>query len=193
MASEQVSISDFVSRLREFPQSAFDRVDDILRFLRNTPVHPETLAPYLSWNHEHYTRNLIDRTAAYEVIAICWEPGHVSSVHNHREQNCWMTVPIGRLRVVNYRVVYQNQDQGTCHLEKSDTLAMDMTHPRAVDPQEPVHCVHNPREFEQRAVSVHLYSRPFDSCIIYSPQQGTCREIELRYDTDYRNTTNPSS
>jgi hypothetical protein len=25
--------------------------------------------------------------------------GQVSRIHNHREQNCWMVTPIGRLRV----------------------------------------------------------------------------------------------
>ena len=75
------------------------------------PVLPDTLAPYLTWDKQHYTRNLIDKTPLYELVAICWEIGQASSVHNHREQNCWMAVPIGRLRVENFRVVAQNLDK----------------------------------------------------------------------------------
>ena len=55
--------------------------------------------PYLIWDGSALTRNLIDKTPLYELIAICWEVGQISSVHNHRDQNCWMAVPMGRLLV----------------------------------------------------------------------------------------------
>ena len=183
--SKQVSIQDFVGELRKFPEPAFNGTDQIIRFLETITVAPDTLAPYLCWDRQHYTRNLIDKTPLYELIAICWEVGQVSSVHNHRDQNCWMTVPIGRLRVENYRTVFQDVAQGRCKLEPTDTLEMNPAHPCFVDPREPVHRVLNPREFNARAVSLHVYSRPFDRCVVYSPEQGTCGEIQLHYNTEY--------
>jgi cysteine dioxygenase len=181
----QVAIQDFVAQLRKFPESAFDRTDRIIQFLTNTPIAADTLTPYLTWDRQHYTRNLVDKTPLYELITICWDVGQVSSVHNHRDQNCWMAVPIGRLMVENYHVVSQDIQKGTCRLETAETVEMNPTHPCAVDPQEPVHRVYNPREFGQRAVSLHVYSRPFDSCMVYSPEQGTCGEIKLHYTTEY--------
>jgi cysteine dioxygenase len=183
--SKQVSIQDFVSELRKFPEGAFDRTDQINRFLESMLVVPETLAPYLTWDRQHYTRNLIDKTPLYELMAICWEVGQGSSVHNHRDQNCWMAVPIGRLLVENYRLIVQKLEEGTCDLQTADTIEMNSTHPCAVDPKEPVHRVYNPREFNQRAVSLHVYSRPFDTCVVYSPEQHTCGEIKLHYNTEY--------
>jgi cysteine dioxygenase len=154
--SKQVPIADFVSELRKFPQTAFDRTDQVLKFLKNTVVAPDTLAPYLTWDGQHYTRNLIDKTPLYELIAICWEVGQGSSVHNHRDQNCWMAVPLGRLLVENYRLISQQLEEGTCNLETADTVEMNSAQPCAVDPMEPVHRVYNPREFNQRAVSLHV-------------------------------------
>ena len=183
--SKQFSIGDFVSELRQFPPSAFDRTDQVIALMQTMPVAPESLQPYLTWDRQHYTRNLIDKNPLYELIAICWEVGQVSSVHNHREQNCWMAVPIGCLLVENYRVVFQDIGQGKCQVETSDTVEMNPRHPCAVDPLEPVHRVYNPREFNQRAVSLHVYSRPFDSCVVYSPEQGTCGEIKLQYTSEY--------
>lgn len=183
--SKQVSIQDFVGELRKFPEPAFNRTDQIIRFLENVTVSPDTLVPYLCWDRQHYTRNLIDKTPLYELVAICWEVGQASSVHNHRDQNCWMAVPIGRLLVANYRTVFQDVEQGRCKLEATDTVEMNPGHPCAVDPREPVHRVFNPREFNERAVSLHVYSRPFDRCVVYSPEQGTCGEIQLHYNTEY--------
>ena len=183
--SKPVPIDDFVSGLRKFPEQAFDRTDQIVKFLETMPVAPDTLASYLTWDRQHYTRNLIDKTPLYELMAICWEIGQGSSVHNHRDQNCWMAVPIGRLLVENYRVISQKLEEGICDLETAETLEMNPTRPCAVDPLEPVHRVYNPREFNQRAVSLHVYSRPFDSCVVYSPEQHTCGEIKLHYTTEY--------
>jgi cysteine dioxygenase len=183
--SKQLPINGFVTELRKFPESAFIRTDQIFKFLENVPVAPDSLTPYLTWDRQHYTRNLIDKTPLYELIAICWEVGQGSSVHNHRDQNCWMAVPLGRLLVENYRLISQKLEEGTCSLATADTLEMNPTHPCAVDPLEPVHRVYNPREFNQRAVSLHVYSRPFDTCVVYSPEQSTCGEIKLRYNTEY--------
>jgi len=183
--SRQVPLQDLVAGLRELPESAFRHTDEVLHFLEKTPVTPETLTTYLTWDRQHYTRNLIDKTAHYELIAICWEAGQVSSVHNHRDQNCWMAVPVGRLLVENYRVISQDIDRGVSKLETAETVEMNPAHPCAVDPLEPVHRVRNPREFNQRAVSLHVYSRPFDTCVVYSPEQGTCGVIKLHYNTQF--------
>ncbi len=183
--SKPVSIDDFVAELRNFPESAFRPIDQIIQFLQRRPVASETLAPYLNWDRQHYTRNLVDKTSLYELVAICWEVGQASSIHNHREQNCWMAVPVGRLRVENYRTVSQNLETGTCELATGETVEMNPRQPCAVDPVEPVHRVYNPREFNQRAVSLHVYSRPFDTCVVYSQEQGTCGVIKLHYQTEY--------
>jgi cysteine dioxygenase len=183
----QLSVKDFVAELRKFPPSAFNHTAELLTFLQHNSVSPDTLASYLKWDQQHYTRNLIDKTPLYELIAICWEVGQVSSVHNHRDQNCWMAVPIGRLMVENFHLVSQDVDHGQCQLTPTDTVEMNPAHPCAVDPADPVHRVVNPKQFGERAVSLHIYSRPFDTCVVYSPEQGTCGVIKLHYTTMFGN------
>jgi cysteine dioxygenase len=183
-----VPIDEFVAELRKFSEATFRETETIRRFLATTPVAPETLQPYLLWNAQHYTRNLIDQTPFYELLAICWEIGQFSSVHNHRDQNCWMAVPIGKLLVENYRVVFEDSEAGKCKLETADTVEMNPSDPCAVDPKQPVHRVLNPRHFAERAVSLHVYSRPFDTCVVYSPENGTCGEIKLHFNTRFGQT-----
>jgi cysteine dioxygenase len=176
-----VPIQALVNGLRKFSQATFSGNEEIRTFLRDHPVDPASLERYLFWDSKHYTRNLIDKTQLYELLAICWEVGHFSSIHNHRDQNCWMAVPIGRLQVQNYRVLSQDLQAGKCHIEKSDLVVMDREHPCAVNPREPVHKVFNPRQWNQRAVSLHVYSHPFDTCDVYSEEQQTCGTIGLSY------------
>jgi cysteine dioxygenase len=183
--AKPVSIQTLVEGLRQLPESAFDQTEAVRRVLRDTPVSVDSLTPYLNWDRQHYTRNLIDRTALYELMAICWEVGQASSVHNHRDQNCWMAGPIGRLLVENFHLVHQDLQRGRSQLERTNTVEMNISQPCAVDPADPVHRVVNPREFNERAVSLHVYSRPFDTCVVYSPDQGTCGIIQLHFNTEY--------
>ncbi|MGA7566924.1 MAG: cysteine dioxygenase family protein [Terriglobales bacterium] len=183
LTTSRVAIDTLVQKLRALPQSAFDQTEEIRSLLAQTPVDEASLAPYLTWNRQHYTRNLIDKTALYELIAICWEVGQCSSVHNHRGQNCWMAAPVGKLLVENFHVGFEDIGTGKCRLLASNTVELTAAAPCAVDPREPVHRVVNPQEGNQRAVTLHVYSRPFDTCVVYSPEQGICGEIQLHYNT----------
>jgi cysteine dioxygenase len=89
-------IDDFTRRLRSIPGPDFT-IPGVHAFLQQNAVDPESLSPYLVWDRRHYTRNLIDRTSLYELLAICWEVGQGSPIHNHDGQNCWMAIPVGQL------------------------------------------------------------------------------------------------
>lgn len=166
------------------------RADDLCNIpyvrdiLRDSPVELRSLEPYLFWDRKHYTRNLIAKTVLFELMAICWEIGQSSSIHNHANQNCWMAVPMGRLLIDNYHVVH-NEEVGRCNLQHLNTLSLLPEDPVSVDPEEPVHRVFNPIEFGERAVSLHLYSRPFQTCIAYSLQQERYGEIPLHYTSQF--------
>ena len=183
LALTRVPIDELIAKLRIFPETAFDDTHEVLALLGNMPIEEASLAPFLTWDRQHYTRNLIDKTDLYELMAICWEVGQSSSVHNHRDQHCWMAAPVGKLLVENFHLGFQDIEAGKCHLLASNTVELTADNPCAVDPREPVHRVVNPRELNQRAVTLHVYSRPFDTCVVYSPEQGTCGDIRLHYNT----------
>ncbi len=184
-ASATVSVQQLIDHLEQLGEGDFLTVERPLAILRANPVDPNSLAPYIFWNSQHYTRNLIQKTDLYELLAICWDVGMKSSIHNHRDQNCWMAAPLGKLQVNNYRVLEEDLASQRCDIVPTDTVEITLSNPVAVDPLNPVHDVRNPREWNQRAVSLHLYSRPFDSCIVYSCEQHTCGEIGLCYTSMY--------
>ena len=54
-----------------------------------------------------------------------------------------------------------------------------------VDPDNPIHAVLNLAEFGERATSLHIYSRPYDHCLVYSLEAKSCRDVPLFYDSEY--------
>jgi len=183
-AVETVSIDQFITGLCEIPEENF-RVGTVYDYIKNHPIDPSSLERYSFFSKNHYTRNLIFKNDLFELMSICWEVGQVSQIHNHHNQNCWMAIPAGRLRVQNFRVVEQNEAEGYCRLESTEAFDIDRLMPAEVDPTEPVHQVLNLPEFGERAMSVHIYSRPFNRCLVYCLETNEYREIPLHYSSEY--------
>lgn len=180
----KLAIDDWVKELAAMPAREFT-LERVQEFMRRHAIKPATLEAYLFFSKGNYTRNLIFKNDLFETMTICWDIGQVSRIHNHRDQNCWMAVPIGRLRVQNFRVETRDAAHGTCRLVATDAFDMDPDHPATVNPVEPVHQVLNLAEFNRRAVSIHVYSRPFTSCEIYLPDKGTYFDAPLHYTSEY--------
>jgi len=162
IAIEQLTIADWVKGLASIPVGDFT-LQGVKITSCATPSCRNSLDKYCYFSKGNYTRNLIFKNDLFECMTVCWEVGQHSRIHNHRDQNCWMSAPIGRLRVQNFRVDRRDAACGTCKIIPTDTYDLDATHPAYVNPIEPVHEVMNLAEFKQRAVSIHIYSKPFDS------------------------------
>ena len=181
---EVMNIDEWVKQLCAIPEKEFT-IPRVFDFTARKAIDPQTLTPYLFYAKSHYTRNLIHKCELFEVLAICWDIGQVSRIHNHRGQNCWMVTPIGRLRVQNFHVENRDAAHGSCKLIPSDAYDMDATHPAVVQPEEPVHQVLNLPEFNERATSVHIYSYPYSSCEVYSLDKGAYADVPLHYSSEY--------
>ncbi len=181
---EFLAVDDWVKQLAAIPEKEFT-IPKVFYFTAQKAIRADTLAPYIFYSKTHYTRNLIYKCDLFEVIAICWESGLSSRVHNHRGQNCWMVTPVGRLRVQNFRVENRDAAHGTCKLVSTDFYDMDPEHPAVVQPKEPVHQVLNPPEYGGPATSVHIYSHPYSTCEVYSPEKGSYSDVPLHYSSEY--------
>jgi cysteine dioxygenase len=184
LTTRRLSVSDWVKDLASISEPDFT-LETVQEYVLNHAVRPETLDKYLFFSKGNYTRNLIFKNSVFECMAICWEIGQASRVHNHRDQNCWMSAPIGRLRIQNFHVDQRDAALGTCHLVPTDFYDMDAEHPAHVNPLEPVHQVLNLPEFKQRAVSIHIYSKPFDTCEVYQREKGTYADVPLHYTSEF--------
>ncbi|MBI4466040.1 MAG: cysteine dioxygenase family protein [Acidobacteria bacterium] len=181
-AASLVRVDEFAKGLATLPVMKPETVNPYLERFR---VRPESLQPYMFFSPASYTRNLIFKNAMFELIAIGWEVGQASRIHNHRDQRCWMAVPIGKLKNQNYRVLDRNPEKKTCRLVASGSFLITPASPLEVDQEEPVHQVLNLAEYQERAVSLHIYSRPFDSCEVYSLEKGTYCDVPLCYTSEY--------
>ena len=175
-----VPIKDVISGLTSISDDEFT-CDNVYNFLGDHPIDVDSISRYFFWRPEWYTRNLIYRDDRFEMMAVCWESGQQSVVHNHADQNCWMTVPVGKLLGQNFSVVEIDEPKRYCKLVETDTFELSDCLTAKVELEQPIHQILNLAEYGQRAVSVHIYSKPIERCLAYCRDTDTFKEVELRY------------
>ncbi len=175
-----VKIENLIEGLREIPDAEF-KCDNVYQFLAENPVEVDTISPFFFWSEKFYTRNLIYKNERFELMVLCWDRGQVSKIHNHSDQMCWMTVPVGKLRGQNFRAVELDEEKGFCKLSETDRFDLSDCLAAKVELEQPIHQILNLPEFNQRAVSLHIYSKPFDRCLCYCRETDTFKEVCLCY------------
>lgn len=175
-----VKLDELVNGLRSIADDNFT-CDNVYAYLGDNPVDVSSIEPYLFWNPDFYTRNLVYKDDRFELMAICWEKGMASRIHDHAGQRCWMTVPIGRLRGQNFAVAEMDESSSFCRLVETNSFELSECLAAKVELEEPIHQVLNLPEFDQRAVSIHIYSRPFDNCVSYCRDSNTFKTVPLFY------------
>ncbi|MEO6050762.1 MAG: cysteine dioxygenase family protein [Pyrinomonadaceae bacterium] len=175
-----VSVQRLIDGLCSIADDEFT-CDKVYQYLGDNPVDVDSIVKYFYWSQNFYTRNLIYKDDRFEMMAICWERGQVSRIHNHSDQKCWMTVPVGRLRGQNFSVAEIDEYKGHCKLVETDTFELADCLAVKVELEEPVHQILNLAEYDQRAVSIHIYSKPYASCLSYCRDTDTFKEVPLFY------------
>lgn len=148
--------------------------------LRGVQVDERTLAPYLTWSPGRYTRNLVVRDDAFELIAICWDKDARSAIHDHAESDCAFVLHSGAITCENYRVAYPDGfDNGPRDLRPTTTRTLRAGE---IDMRSGHLSVHRVGASDGRAVTLHVYAKPIDACRVFD-EDGSSYVTPSRYDT----------
>jgi cysteine dioxygenase len=186
-----ISIDDFIEHLRSIEVGLITR-DNVLDFCQSVHVTEASLRPYVFFDETAYTRNLIYRDALFEVMAICWPPNKRTAVHTHNGQLCWMIAQRGNLKVVDYKWV------GCDHPENQNVVGIDcLAGSQGIDLElvrevdacaggpvltaDKLQTIHQLFNQDEPAVSIHVYSRPIDSCVAFDMESNRCYRRNLAY------------
>lgn len=185
-------IDDFVQLLKGFTPETLTSAS-VLHLCQDTDLDDSSLAPYVHWNDALYTRNLIYRDDLFEVMAVCWQKGQKTVLHTHNGQLGWMMVNRGIAEVTNFKWQGCNAPEGQnvagldCLAGASEIqLSRENVETCArggwVNAIDRVRTIHQVAVVgEEPVVSVHIYSRPIDSCVAFDLETPRCYRRQLRY------------
>ena len=192
-----VPVEQFVKGLRELSEGLITK-QKIYEYLVSYEIRPQDLAKYEKWLPDRHTRNKIFRNDMIECMLICWPVGAITPLHTHNGQLGWMTMIGGKLLVDNYRKIDCNRPEnqqvvgldclaGATRIEMKH-LGTELCVPggplNTVDKTQTIHRIQNLRDWNEKAMSMHIYSRPIDSCVVFDMDAQTCVRRDLKYDNE---------
>lgn len=179
-AARMLAVDEVLRILKGVPASRFDP-PQIASLLDGVAVETSTLEPFLHFVPGRYTRNLIHRDGVFEMLALCWDEGTCSPVHNHSGQDCWFLVQEGQFCLEGYEIVEGGLEPGVARLEH--VSSMHRVSIGALDHRGPLKDIHRVTvsRGNPRAVSIHVYAKPFDDCLVYDLKHERCARQPLKY------------
>src|SRR4029079_18150194 len=100
--SDRLTMPDFVSRMRRLTEPAVDP-GGVQAFLGTHLIDPGSLASYLRFAPDRYTRHLVFKSPAVELLVLCWPRGSRAPIHRHEGALCSARGERGLLRFTSYR------------------------------------------------------------------------------------------
>jgi cysteine dioxygenase len=154
------------TRIAEMPQAEFVGLTERLQ------VDPALIERNVAFRSDAYARNFVCRTPQFELLVLCWEPGHVTTVHDHGGSLNFIRVHRGRLT----SRLFERVDGGGLALASEETLVPAGS--TSVDrPQ--IHQLANTSG--ARLVTVHVYAPALTRLTVYDVETGSSEQLPLRY------------
>ncbi len=176
-SADHLSLEAFMIEMRREPASSLthERLMELVPRLR---YDDDLILKHADFCAEHYARNLVCRTPAFELLVLCWRPGHESSIHDHVGSLNAIGVFAGELTSRVFRPM-TGKSFGTGPVE--------MTGEQRVQPgqgwigvdRDGIHQLANTSA--EDLITVHVYAPALMELTVYSTDSAQVQRRPLRY------------
>ncbi|KAK6644836.1 hypothetical protein RUM43_001109 [Polyplax serrata] len=186
---EASSLQDLIAKLyEEFDKDVVD-VDYICDLMTSYKSVPNEWKKYAKFDRYRYTRNLVDSgNGKFNIMVLCWGEGHGSAIHDHADAHCFMKVIDGTLSEVRFE--FPNEESGPSseavgnEIKETGRTHLNTNEVCYINDSLGLHRVENPSHVNP-AVSLHVYSPPFDSCSVFNQHTGQKTKCKVTFWSKY--------
>uniref|UniRef100_A0A9J8ADT1 Cysteine dioxygenase n=1 Tax=Cyprinus carpio carpio TaxID=630221 RepID=A0A9J8ADT1_CYPCA len=196
------TLQDLIQALHEIFESDRVNVEEVQSIMESYESKPHEWMKYARFDQYRYTRNLVDEgNGKFNLMILCWGEGHGSSIHDHTDSHCFMKLLQGQLKETLFdwpdrklqggmqqksqRVLLENQCayiNGESRAEAQGGVCdqKSLTMGSCVSDSLGLHRVENVSHTET-AVSLHLYSPPFQTCQTFDQRTGHRNTVKMTF------------
>ena len=170
-------VLDLVGRIDEVLAGANDdagRCRGVKKVLEETLLADAHFleARFLEPHPERYARRLLHRDPQnrYTVIAMVWNAGQGTPLHDHAGIWCVEVVYQGRIRVTSYNAMGGDPERDLVQFRQEKVIHAGVGEAGALIPPFEYHVLENAGD--EPAVTIHVYGGELDHCHIFEPVDG---------------------
>ena len=142
-------LNEIERELRRFDEKI--GLEELRQLLSMADISRADIADVCIFGEKEYRRNVIACAEAFELLVICWKPGHVSKIHDHDGSNCAFLVIEGAA----YETEFQKTSPG---LATAGTTRVYHTGEICAGADGYIHQVVNPLDSGTDLITIHIYS-----------------------------------
>ncbi|GFO37078.1 cysteine dioxygenase [Plakobranchus ocellatus] len=182
------SLSELITRLHDIFASDDISVEYVQKLMASYKGNPREWKKFAKFDKFRYTRNLVDEgNGKFNLMILCWNEAQGSSIHSHANSHCFLKVLDGSVKEemfcwpqkTDHTDVTANDDNSNGHDDSSKDQGMQKWAENQLLKDEcgyinddiGLHRVENPSHID-KAVTLHLYSPPFDECECFDERTG---------------------
>ncbi|NXF98775.1 CDO1 dioxygenase, partial [Sakesphorus luctuosus] len=127
-----------------------------------------------------YTRNLVDNgNGKFNLMILCWGEGHGRSIkQTNHTRSCWFFMPCQEDK--QHSVFEWPEKKGNGEMTKKSERVLRENQCAYINDSIGLHRVENISHTET-AVSLHLYSPPFDTCNTFDQRTGHKHKVTMTF------------
>lgn len=169
---KSLSIEHFINALQhKAPNTSYFEI------MESFEVTRDSLDPFLHWSDKKYTRNCIIRTKEFELLAICYEDGQATPIHDFDFHEAWIHPIEGRLKEERFR--------RSLKLNATEKVSSVTMPNGAFTYMDEIAILRYSNVNRGRSISLNLYTPPVEQWRVYSEDSLTSTLVPLSYDSAY--------
>lgn len=153
-------------------------VEEVQSIMESYESKPDEWMKYAKFDQYRYTRNLVDEgNAKFNLMILCWGEGHGSSIHDHTDSHCFLKLLQGQLKETLFDWPDRKLQAGMQQKSQQVLLENQCAY---INDSLGLHRVENVSHTET-AVSLHLYSPPFQTCRTFDQRTGHNNSVRMTF------------
>ncbi|CAL1529619.1 unnamed protein product [Lymnaea stagnalis] len=177
------NLHELVLRLHEVFESNDISVEYVQRLMTSYTSNRKEWKRFAKFDQFRYTRNLVDAgNGKFNLMILCWNEGQGSSIHSHANSHCFLKVLEGSVK----EELYEWPSPGSPDNNMAGVMKKWTEHDYEKDQCTYIndsiglHRVEN-RSHVNKAVTLHLYSPPFDECQCFDERTGKATTSKVTF------------
>lgn len=169
LVKARLGLDEFILEMSRLPVANLD-LAQLQERIDQLQLSDDCLRPYIAFSDNAYSRQSIYRTAQFELLLLCWQPGQYSPIHDHADSLNVTRVYQGLLSSREFvqtaegvKLVHQSE------LKQGASVAVKR------------HAIHQlANESNAPLVTFHLYARSLQDIQRYCPNSGLVETVSVR-------------
>jgi len=177
LSTQPKSLNELIELIYQAFSTDEVNIDYVHTIMRNYKGNMNEWAPFIKFQPNKYTRNLVDNgNGKFNLMILCWAESQGSSIHNHSNSHCFMKCLQGKLIETRYAWPEDDESENKEHpmhvISRGELKEGEVSY---INDSIGLHRVENPSHTDT-VITLHLYVPPYDYCKLYDERTGLVKE-----------------